>query len=174
MRLIQGMPHRLSTFDQAVLASWVAKTIIVAEFVYPDFIAIPAEDRLRMYAATEVSDSWKIWIADYRGIVWRNLAISHHMCALGPALSKPLKPSEKAPPDTQFTSIGMGRLFIQAASTTTGIEFGPQDDTVTDLRCIWPATGRDVIWPPLGMLDDRKADYVANSLSRITGIPVAH
>jgi hypothetical protein len=175
MKLIQGIPHRISTFDQQILASWVAKTIIVAEFVYPDHTSIAAVERLRMYAATEVGDNWSIWIADYRGYYWRNLAIGHHMCALGPSLTaKPPDPALIAPPDTQFTSIGMGHLFIQAASTTTGIKFGPDDDSTTDLRRIWPATGNDIAWPPVGMLDDRKADFVANSLARITGLPGAY
>ena len=53
MRLIQGHPHRLSTFDQATLAACAAKTIMVAEFGYPHAIAIPDVERLRMYAATE-------------------------------------------------------------------------------------------------------------------------
>jgi hypothetical protein len=67
MRLIQGIPHRLSSFDQAILAAWTAKTIMVAEFGYPHAIAIPDVERLRMYAATEVQENWAIWIADYKG-----------------------------------------------------------------------------------------------------------
>lgn len=172
MRLIQGISHRLSTFDQAILASWVAKTIMVAEFAYPNAIAISDEERLRMYASTEILDHWTIWIADYKGVSWRNLAMAHHICALAPGLSsEPLNPEMVAPPDTQFTSIGMGHLFIQAVSTSTRVKFGLNDDTVSDLKQIWPRTGRDIQWPPLGFLTDAMADYVAASLGRITGLP---
>ena len=172
MRLIQGHPHRLSTFDQATLAAWAAKTIMVAEFGYPHAIAIPDVERLRMYAATEVQDNWAIWIADYKGTTWRNLSMAHHVCALAPSFSaEPFDPTMVVPPDTQFTSIGLGRLFIQAVSTTTKARFGPEDDALSDLRIIWPATRRDLGWPPFTFLTDEKADYIAASLGRIAGMP---
>jgi hypothetical protein len=171
MPLIQGNRHRVSTFDQQYLATWITKTIMVGEFLYPDRVAIPDLERLWLYAKLEPPENWSIWIAPYSGIKWRNLTMSHHICALKPP--KTLGPSEIAPPDTQFTSIGMGHLFIQVVSTTTGLEFGPDDDSVTDLRRIWPPTRRDMLWAPVSPLSDIAADYIAGSLARIAGIPAS-
>ena len=110
MPLVQGQSHRLSTFDQLVLASWVAKTVMVAEYVYPTHIAISDRDRLWMYANLEPPPKgWHIWIAHYAGIKWRNLAIYHHIGGLS-------KPTGL---DTQFTSIGMGVCVVRVFETAS-------------------------------------------------------
>jgi hypothetical protein len=158
MPLIQGHSHTLSRFDQHILASWVAKTVMVAEYVHPTHIAIPDGHRLGMYASQEPPEGWQIWIAHYAGIKWRNLAIYHHIGGLA-------NPSAF---DTQFTSIGMGHLFIQVVSTTVpGAEFAPEDGS--ELRQIWPRTSLDIYWPACRALTDRAADYVAASPSRMAG-----
>jgi hypothetical protein len=163
MPLIQGLPHRISTFDQQYLAAWVAKTVMVAEYLYPDRTAIPDLHRLWMYANLEPPPEWSIWMAHYSG-----MALSHHMCALHPA--KPPGPGEVAPPDTQSTSIGMGHLFIQVLSTTVaGLEFGLDNETV--LRRIWPCTNQMITWPPPRFVGDVGADFLAGTLARIGGIP---
>ncbi len=167
MPLIQGTFHKLSVFDQKSLAGWVAKTIMVAEFTYPDRVAVSEDDRLRMYASQEPSDNWKIWIAHYNGIKHSRLSISYHGCALGP--SEPPAPDNTTPANTQFTNIGMGHLFIHASSTTTRADF--QFDDETFFRRIWPPTDRDLIWPPLTSLGEEDADYVIGALSRLTGMP---
>jgi len=87
MPLIRGLLHQISTFDQRYLATWVAKTVMVAEYVHPDHIAVPDGHRLWMYAKLEPPPDWSIWIANYHGIKWQSLALSHHMCALQPAKS---------------------------------------------------------------------------------------
>jgi len=152
MRLIQGQTHRLSTFDQKLVATWSAKTAMVAEYVHPTHIAVPDFHRLWMYANLEPPPGWNIWIAHYAGFKWRNLAIYHHVGGLTPSGEN----------DTQFTSIGMGHLFIQVASTTIpGIDFAPKDESISDLRRVWPPTGSDIHWPDRPALTDRAADYIA-------------
>jgi hypothetical protein len=170
MPLIQGTMHRISTFDQKYLATWAAKTAMVAEYTMPDKIAIPDSERLWMLANLAPPPNWTIWIADYRGTKWRNLAISHHMAVLP---TKTTKPGEIAP-NTHFTSFGIGNLFVQIVGTSTGAKFAVADDSVSDLRRIWPANTDAISWPPIGMLNDEKADFVANSLSRLSGIPSSY
>jgi hypothetical protein len=84
MPLIQGNFHRVSPFDQKTLASWITKTIMVAEFLFPERVTIPDADRLRMYASAEPSENWKIWIAGYQGLKWRNLAIGYQGPSIAP------------------------------------------------------------------------------------------
>ena len=168
MPLIQGVPHTISTFDQKYLATWIAKTVMVAEYAFPANVAVPDRERLHMLANLEPPPNWKIWIADYRETKWRNLAISHHIAALFP--SKTDKP-ESAPPDTHLTCMGIGHFFVCAVATTDIRRFSLKDDSVSDLRCIWPVRLDRLSWPPAGMLTDDKADYIAASLSRVAGIP---
>jgi hypothetical protein len=169
MPLLQGLPHSISTFDQQYLATWIAKTVMVAEYAFPNNIAISDRERLHMLANLAPPDNWVIWIADYRGFKWRNLAIYHHMGRLLPP--KPSEPSDSPPPDTHFTSIGIGHLFIQVVGSTTGREFGFEDDSTTQFRRIWPLTGIALSWPPADMLTDLEADYVARSFARMSGLP---
>jgi hypothetical protein len=174
MPLIQGVFHRLSTFDQNTLAGWIAKTVMVAEFAHPTHIAIPQDERLWTYAHFLPPTHWSIWLAAYTGTVWRNLAISHHMFALGPRLdpTKIPEPGAVAPPDTQSTSIGMGHLFIQVVSTTvTNIEFSLEHEAIGDFQRIWPPSGQDITWPPLRNILDPQATYIAESFARIAGLP---
>ena len=67
-----------------------------------------------------------------------------------------------------------GNLFVQIVGTSTGAKFAVADDSVSDLRRIWPANTDAISWPPIGMLNDEKADFVANSLSRLSGIPSSY
>jgi hypothetical protein len=170
MPLIQGLPHSISTFDQQSLATWIAKTVMVAEYAYPDHIAIADRERLHMLANLAPPDHWQISIADYRGYVWKNLAIFHHVGRL--SAPKPPEPIVSPPPDTHFTSIGMGHLFIQIVGTTSGANFQFEDDPTTPFRRIWPLSALALRWPPAKILSDAEADYVARSLTRIAGLPV--
>jgi hypothetical protein len=65
---------------------------------------------------------------------------------------------KKTQADTQFTNIGMGRLFIHASSTTMrAAHLAPVD--------------RELIWPPFTSLGEADADYVIATLSRLAGVP---
>jgi hypothetical protein len=166
--LIQGLPHTISTFDQKYLATWISKTVMVAEYTFPANVAVPDSERLHMLANLEPPPNWKIWTADYRGTKWRNLAISHHMAAL---FSAKTAGSANTPPDTHLTCMGIGHLFACAVATTDIRRFAINDDSVSDLRCIWPVRPDALSWPPAGMITDARADHIATSLSRIAGIP---
>lgn len=167
MPLIQGLPHSISTFDLKVLATWIAKTVMVAEYIHPGHIAIPDLERLHLMANLAPPDNWMIWIADYRGLKWRSLALSHHMGKLLPP--KPTEPADKPlGPDTHVTSIGIGRLFIQVGVSAHG--FDMENDA---FRLVWPLSGLSLSWPPARPIDDAEADHVANSLIRISRLPVA-
>lgn len=134
--------------------------------MHPDNTATPDAERLLMYANFEPPPTWSIWIADYRGDKWRNLAMFHHVGKLLPP--KPPEPSDSVRPDTHFTSIGMGRLFIQVTATSTGLVIESDNDA---LRRIWPLTGLALTWPPARFIDDREADFIADSFSRLMKLP---
>jgi len=166
MPLIQGLPRSINTFDLKVLAGWIAKTVMVGEYMHPNAVATPDAERLHVYANFEPPPNWAIWIADYRGSKWRNLSMFHHMGKILPP--KPPEPSDSVMPDTHFTSIGIGRLFIQVTATNTGLVIETENDA---LRRIWPLTGLALSWPPARFIDDEEADFIANSFSRIMKLP---
>lgn len=160
--LIYGLPHSISTFDLKVLSGWIGKTVMVGEYLHPNHIAIPDSERLRMYAEFELPPTWSIWIADYQGSKWRNLAMFHHMGRVDP------DPTGSLHPDTHFTSIGMGRLFIQAAATSSSTTIVNENDA---MRQIWPLPKTNLSWPPARFIDDGEADFIADSFSRAMNLP---
>ncbi len=164
MPLIQGLFHPISTFDQQYLATWIAKTVMVGEYIFPKHIAVPDKERLHMYANLSPPENWTIWIADYRGSKWRHLAMYHHQ---GRLRAKPPEPGEPTT-DTHVTSIGMGHIFIQVAACPPEIGFDLENDA---FRRIWPRTNLVLSWPPARPIHDTEADYVANSLMRISKLP---
>jgi hypothetical protein len=66
----------------------------------------------------------------------------------------------------------MGNLLIHVLGTSVdGLTFELNDDSSSDLVGIWPIRQTEILWPKARpALDDRGADYVANSLSRIAGL----
>lgn len=56
-------------------------------------------------------------------------------------------------PNTQATTIGLGRLFLQIAyCNIPAARFQLQDESVSKLRRIWPPGDNDFLWPlPLAL-----------------------
>lgn len=60
--LLTGQVSRLHRRAQTTLAAWVAMTVMVAEFLYPDRGAIPQSDRTWLYENQTSPPHWRIWL----------------------------------------------------------------------------------------------------------------
>jgi hypothetical protein len=170
MPLIAGFAAFMSVEQQKILATWIAKTVMAAEYIYPDQIAISQEQRHFLMTKQEPPPGWAIVLADYNGNKWRHAAIAHHVLRSNPAPIGPREPFGGR--DTQLTCIGIGHLFIQTASTTfERYSFGLKEDEGDAFRQIWPLRAGPIFWPPSLRLDDNDADFLASTLSRAFGVP---
>jgi hypothetical protein len=162
--LIRGMPFTLGIDAQVALATWAAKTIMAAEFVHPDKVAIPPEDRASlMRNLVPPERGWWIWVAGSRGVDWRT-GLHHFSGRIN------VTPVDLETPDIvnlQCTTIGIGQLLIYAISTTVpDHSFALSNPDRSDLRPIWPQPAATITWPRPRLLTDENINVVTTNLSR--------
>lgn len=166
-QLIHGRRFTLQPDDQRLVASWIAKTCMTAEYIEPNEVSIPQSERTSISHTLEPPPHWSIWIAAYLGEKWQAGGIFHHAVGMYP----PPQLIWVGIKNTQYTVIGVGRLLATAASSSIeGLTFEFQNEESSDLRRIWPPIGRNIDWPPPRYLTDRGADAVAANFSRFLGI----
>lgn len=150
--LVLGEKLTLSCWDQRRVATWAVKTAMTAEFLDPDSAAIAFCEREYLKLHREPPKAFFVWAGHYDGM--RHSADLHHHSthlSIGP----PTTAETSMPPNAQTTLIGLGRLFLQISSSSlAGIKFHLQDETVSNLRSLWPPGDSDLIWPPATSLSD--------------------
>ena len=164
LMLIHGMPFTLGRDAQITLATWVAKTVMAAEFVDPTKVAVPPEDRASlMRNLIPPERGWWIWMAGSQGVEW--LTGIHHFSA-----RMNVTPVDLETPDIvnlQSTTIGIGRLLIHAISTSVpGHSFALSNPDRSDLRPIWPHPTDPIGWPRLRLLTDNDINVITTNLPR--------
>jgi hypothetical protein len=171
LMLIRGMPFTLGADAQGLLATWAAKTIMVAEFLKPTKVAIPQTDRASLMASLSPPQAgWWIWIAGSQASVdWRT-GINHFSARMNRS------PVDLKTPDivnVQSSTIGIGQLLIHSVSTTVpGHSFALQNPDAADLRPIWPQPAAPITWPRLRLLTDPDIDFIARTIPRAFGVSV--
>jgi hypothetical protein len=167
--LVHGYSRTLTVADQRLLATWIAKTTMTAEFVRSKEVAISQATRDRFYATPEPPAHWSIWIAFYSGTEWLAGNIFHHGVGMYlPPLE--MKPGVK---NTQYTVITLGHLMcICAGSEDERQEFKLDARMQPAVRQLWPASGLDIAWPPERSIDDQGAQAVTKAFGRWMGLDV--
>lgn len=164
LMLINGLPFTLDADAQVALATWAAKTIMAAEFVQPDKVAIPPEERASLMRNLVPPDGgWWIWMAGSQGVEWRT-GIHHFSARIN------VTPVDLETPDIvnlQSTTIGIGGLLIHAISTTVpGHSFALSNPDRSDLRPIWPQPTAAITWPRPRLLTDENINVITTNVVR--------
>lgn len=167
--LVQGYSRTLTVDDQKCLATWIAKTTMVAEFIRKDQVAVSQATRDRFYTFIEPPAHWSIWIAFYSGTESLAGNIFHHGVGLYlPPLD--MRPGVK---NTQYTVITLGHLMcICASSEDERQEFKLDARMAPAVRQIWPLNGQDIEWPPDRSIDDEGATQVTSAFGKWMGLDV--
>ena len=169
--LIIGDRTTLTQSDQAIIARWIAVMVAVSEYVDADSVAIPTQTRKALMAASVLSDDWTICLAPLDGPRWRTSLRRHSMM-----LHTRLVPfgSEGGPlnirhpvKNTQVTTIGIGRLIAQGATSSNRDVIAFYRSRISALKAaqVHPYIG-NIQWPPGPPLDDTDADTLADWLNR--------
>lgn len=167
--LVPGQPVNIGPAEQLLLATWAVKTVMTAEFIEPNEIAIPQDHRtLLRKTLTPPPSGWWVWIAGYRGIKWIT-GLYHFAARLN---VPPIDPETAHIKNIQSTTIGLGRLLIHAISTTVpGYSFALDKPNVSDLKPVWPINTAVTTWPPTRLVDDNDVDFIKSNLERAFGVP---
>lgn len=156
--LILGEDVTLSERQQALLATWIAKTTIINEYTDYTNISIPYEHRLHLMSKQEPPKNWKIWIASYTGSKWRS---AHYHHAVG--LHREGTPKFIGP-NTQATMIVVGAFLFHCFSTTdTDINFSPSAHA--KIYQIWPSIQAPLKWEAAEVLTDEQVTAMADGLA---------
>ncbi len=158
--LIAGKRANLLEGGQALLATWAAKTAMVAEHFEPIDSGITQDERTWLMNNLTPPTKWFVWIATYNGNDWGNLGIFQDRGALSPT---PVARPSEAPYYVQATTFGVGHiLFCVVSSSSPDIDARFAGCEADGLVQIWPAQPRSVLWPPARIFGDREAYALAN------------
>jgi hypothetical protein len=167
--LIRGEMTELTPSNKQTLATWATKVTMVAEFSNPRLRAISADQLEWFWLNRRPPRGWNVWIAAYGGLKWR-FSIYHHVVKF----PSPKRSEERAGYNTQSTTIGLGYVLIHIISSNIEeLSFELNDDSVSDLRTIWPTREAVLQWTPVRLLSDADVNYISDVLSRIGRIPSA-
>ncbi len=151
---------------QTSLAAWVAMSVMVAEFLEPDKVAITAEERAWFMKNHRTPSHWRIWIGRYE----RSYSVCrwfHRVVPLAKNESEGLTDDFSVPiPNTQTSTILLGEyLVIHVMSSPIGRgivkRWSHLPHIAPMMRQIWPVRDRVVGWPPPGVLSDADVEAMA-------------
>lgn len=165
--LIVGNRYNLLEGGQALLATWAAKTAMVAEHFKPTDAGITQGERTWLMNSLTPPEKWFIWIAPYKGRDWGNLSIYQSRIGLSPT---PVARPSEAPYYAQATTFGLGHILfcvVSGSDPNMGRHFAGRE--ADGLVQIWPAQVRSILWPPARIFGDREAYQLANIFS-LSGI----
>lgn len=141
-RLMSDEAADLSPTDQAVIATWVTKTLLVVQFALPSTIADEmVEMRRELFARSEPLPGSRIWIARYGGDGRWPVVLHQHG----------LKFQSSKGDEEDFklfdAVVAFGPLVFLFYGRFDLAALPMQTRGTTELRPIWPALA-DVRWPP--------------------------
>ena len=161
--VIGGQRHRLPLEAQELLATWAAKTVMIAEHVRPHKDGISQTDRTFLKDRLKPADNWYVWIATYSGSSWRNLTIYQ---SRGHLQKSPVGGPGVIKHYIQATTFGVGHLLVLVVNTSCEeVRIALSGRDWNGLLQIWPAGRRSILWPLQRVLFDPQANAVANFLA---------
>jgi len=170
--LLLGKKSHLHRRAQRILAAWVAMTVMVAEFLYRDRLAIPATDRQWLRENRTAPAHWRIWV----GHQGRKNAPMYYKNVLTLVSEEEFKsvPHPALPEgNTQTTTISLGQhLLIHVMSSVVGAPYIRRWNIPAELAAglgqIWPIRNGTIRWPPRHDLtfSDRGIETLANEFFR--------
>ena len=165
--LVYGKSRVFTLQDRSLLATWIAKTTMTAEFLNPKEVAIrqPEEKGFtgtKNLAPIGKSGSLCMWVRNSAG------GIFHH----GVGIYLPPKPVRIGIKNTQYTVIGFGRfLTFNLSSEQDELTLGLDDRAKAAIYQLWPLTDQDIAWPPSRSIDDQAANAIFGAFGKALRIP---
>ena len=163
-KMILGEFLTLNSWAQRRLALWAVKTAMTAEYTDPKSVALTFAQREYLRLHREPPKDFDVWAALYLGKKHKAM-MNHHSGHF--SISDPSGIKRPAPPNTQFTTIGLGKLFLHVSYIgITGARFKHHDERISNFRQIWPPLDREISWPPPAALEDAQLIALEASLRR--------
>jgi hypothetical protein len=160
LAMARGEARHLSEDEQKLVAAWATMSVMTAEHLYPDAVAISSADRLAFAQNAGPLPNWRIWAASAGDNDWKGFHVHGTRSLSFP--DAPITPN--GAPNTQTTTLVIGKAYFHAFSSHSprqaeGIEM---DMTNGALKQLWPMQG-SIQWPP-PTLDARQAQQLTTAV----------
>lgn len=146
--MIEGNPSRLRVKQQAIVAFWALKTVMMLQFTRPKHQqAIPAAHFDYVYQRRKPPPNCRIWILGFTGEPYNSsFAIQGHEL-MARVKVDPLPPERM---NAYTATLGINHLVFELVGYVVPGEFNvvPQDHWTDYRRHIWPTYGGTLSWPP--------------------------
>ena len=162
--LIDGTATIVRPEQTRLIAKWLVKKAMVAEFVQAKTITITQAQRTHLYRTGEIPDWFNIWIGPYRGKLPPRYL---HAILRGTPKGQPDQPPVR---HTQMTVWTLGKL-IAVVHSTLDPAYNPDGRGSIERAMfrIWPPLGRPIDWRRGLVLTDADAEDLAKLLSNPLG-----
>ena len=158
--LMAGQRCNITEGGQKLLATWAAKTAMVAERLLPE-TDITQPERAWLMDHQCPPDNWYVWISAYQGRDWRELGILQSRVGLS---ETPVSRPSEAPYYGQATTFVVGHVLFCVVSGSSPYlkEVLPGRDA-NGLIQIWPQLApRLILWPPATVFGDEEAYAISD------------
>lgn len=162
--LIRGEQVNLPIESQVLLATWAAKTAIIAEKSNPRENGISQTERSWLMINQIPPETWAVWVAGYNGETWRELNLFQER---GRLQVTPVRRPGIQIDYVHATTWGMGRVVFLVVGTT--LKMAPEIFNRIDgngLFKIWTPLPRSILFPSYSTLDDPKVTALSKILSK--------
>jgi hypothetical protein len=166
--LVLGEAHTLYRKHQKILAAWMAMFAMVAEFRSKTErrIAISPVQRRYLMDLRRPPAHWKIWIGYFereqlKGVYFHNVLPIHKRLGNEPTTANgyPL-------PNTQTTSIVVGKLYAHMISAAGPGIVNRQRITTAPVVQLWPIAKSPLKWPRRPSLTDAEVEQLSMAFFR--------
>lgn len=149
-QLVRGQAVYLNRETLLTLATWIAKTCLMADFTYPESSAIPLGDYRWMFKTKQPPPLMQIWMVPIQGNDWA-LRMEHIAVLYG----DPSIIDASQPYNAYSTTIGLGKVGFCVMGTTNSELFLPRLEEIPPLKAfrLWPDPS-GLEWSPGSALDD--------------------
>jgi hypothetical protein len=132
------------------VATWVAKTCLMADFTHPESSAVPPDDYHWLFETKQPPPLMQIWMVPIRGNDWA-LRMEHVAALYG----DPSIVDVSEPVNSYSTTVGLGRVAFCAMGATNNQLVFPRLETIPPLKAfrLWPDPSA-LEWHPDNGLDD--------------------
>jgi hypothetical protein len=168
--LLRGRQITLSEPRQRQLATWVATTVICAEYLQPASVAMPVTGRRWLFTNRTPPDNMRIWIGNFDRQNWK-ADWAHNSLRISDNEGRhpgTVNPDGTPRPNTQTITYVAGKLYIHAFTcpfpeilNSTKLT-GPVNRALVQ---IWPIRHTFIAWQ-LPVLTDSQADTLAAYIFR--------
>lgn len=170
--MLRGEPTSSHRKAQTQIATWITMTVMVAEFLNRDQVAVSSEERQWFFKNARPPRHWRIWIGQHRGktsSLW-----THNAMSLTEEKPETIATDTIHESNTQTSTILLGEhLIIHIMSSLIArriIRLWKLPPSIAPLMSqIWPIRNPRVTWPPGSALTDADIQLLADQFyKRVT------